>query len=111
SAPNGNCVSSTDPSDKRTYIEPIEFDGDVQSAKARIIAIINEMPRHTVVTNEGNYLHVESFSAAWGFPDDTEFYFDINNNVIHVRAAARLGEDDLGVNRERVETVREQFQG
>jgi uncharacterized protein (DUF1499 family) len=41
-----------------------------------------------------------------GFVDDTEFYFPPDEAIIHVRAAARLGESDLGVNRRRLEQIR-----
>ncbi|WP_083886972.1 DUF1499 domain-containing protein [Nodosilinea nodulosa] len=41
-----------------------------------------------------------------GFVDDTEFYLPEKEPVIHVRAAARLGESDLGVNRRRLEQIR-----
>jgi uncharacterized protein (DUF1499 family) len=41
-----------------------------------------------------------------GFVDDGEFYFPTEQNLIHMRSAARLGESDLGVNRRRLEQIR-----
>jgi uncharacterized protein (DUF1499 family) len=41
-----------------------------------------------------------------GFVDDTEFALEAAAGVIHVRAGARLGIRDFGVNRERVERLR-----
>jgi uncharacterized protein (DUF1499 family) len=38
--------------------------------------------------------------------DDVEFYLDPGKKVIQVRSASRLGESDLGVNRQRIETIR-----
>jgi len=45
-----------------------------------------------------------------GFVDDVEFHKDDINQVIHVRSASRLGKSDLGVNRKRVEEIRQQLQ-
>jgi len=36
-----------------------------------------------------------------------EFWFDPASNVIQVRSASRIGRSDMGVNRKRVEAVRE----
>ncbi len=44
-----------------------------------------------------------------GFVDDVEFYLDRNTNVIQIRSASRLGRSDLGVNRQRIETIRAKF--
>jgi uncharacterized protein (DUF1499 family) len=41
--------------------------------------------------------------------DDVEFRIDGAAGVIHVRSASRKGYWDLGVNRRRVETIREAF--
>ena len=43
-----------------------------------------------------------------GFVDDVEFYFP-NESIIHVRSASRMGYSDLGVNRKRIETIRQRF--
>jgi uncharacterized protein (DUF1499 family) len=39
--------------------------------------------------------------------DDLTFYFDPDQGLIHVHSAARVGKSDLGVNRKRVEAIRE----
>jgi uncharacterized protein (DUF1499 family) len=44
-----------------------------------------------------------------GFVDDVEFYLDETSQVIHVRSASRLGQSDLGVNRQRIEAIRNKF--
>jgi len=41
--------------------------------------------------------------------DDVEFRIDEAAGVIHVRSASRKGYWDLGVNRRRVEAIREAF--
>jgi len=45
-----------------------------------------------------------------GFVDDVEFYAPPDQPIIEVRSASRLGESDLGVNRQRVETIRSLFE-
>jgi len=44
-----------------------------------------------------------------GFRDDVEFWVDRSAGVIHFRSASRLGSEDLGVNRARMETIRARF--
>ena len=42
--------------------------------------------------------------------NDDEFLIDDEHKLIHVRSASRVGHSDLGVNRKRVENIREKFQ-
>ena len=104
-----NCVcSQADASDKEHYIDPIATDKAPGDAIASLKAIIEGMERSTINEVTDNYLYAEFASKLMGFVDDIEFYAD--SGVIHVRSAARLGKSDLGVNRKRVEEIREQFQ-
>ena len=41
-----------------------------------------------------------------GYVDDVEFYLNADKSIIEVRSASRLGESDLGVNRDRIEAIR-----
>jgi uncharacterized protein (DUF1499 family) len=41
--------------------------------------------------------------------DDVEFYAEPASQVIQVRSASRLGKSDLGVNRQRIELIRNKF--
>lgn len=104
-----NCVSSTDAEDRDTYITPISYTGSAQDAHDTILRILNTMDRVTLITDTEQYIHVEFRSLMNGFIDDTEFYIDPDSNVIHVKSSARLGESDLGVNRNRIESIRQQF--
>jgi uncharacterized protein (DUF1499 family) len=105
-----NCVSSfADPSDDEHYIEPLPLESSLPEAKVRIYNIVADMPRSRIVTNAPNYIHAEFRSLTWGFVDDVEFYFDEEAGLIHVKSAARLGEGDMGANRNRVEEIRELY--
>lgn len=102
-----NCVSSQS-SDEKHAVEPIPFAGPMENAVAQMKDVIASMRRATVITKEGTYLHAE-FWTFLGFVDDVELYFDGNRKVIHIRSASRVGYSDFGVNRRRVEAMRERF--
>lgn len=107
-----NCVSTLSPlSDSIHAIAPIAFSGLAAAAKARLLAIIEAMPRTTIIADEGAYLHVEFRSRIFRLVDDVEFVFDEAAQLIHFRSAARLGYGDLGVNRKRMAEIRTQFAG
>lgn len=89
---------------------PVRF-GDRNGAAtlAALKSIVEAMPGAKVVTSEGPYLYVQFTSRWFRFVDDTEFWYDPAAGVIHVRSASRLGESDLGVNRQRIEAIRAQL--
>lgn len=103
-----NCVSTRD-TDAQHGMEPIPFDGDVQEAQARLRAIVSALPRATLVAESPGYLHAAFRSALWGFVDDVEFQLDAEAQVIHFRSASRLGYSDVGVNRARMEQIRDAY--
>jgi uncharacterized protein (DUF1499 family) len=103
-----NCVSSQS-QDQAHSIEPLSYQGSGQEAIEQLAKIIASQPRTKIISQDSNYLYAE-FSSQWmGFVDDLEFYLNPSKNAIDVRSASRLGESDLNVNRERVETLRKLF--
>jgi uncharacterized protein (DUF1499 family) len=72
--------------------------------------VIGAVPRLKIVTESGDYLHAEATSLIFRFVDDVEFFVDREAKVIHFRSASRVGHSDLGVNRARMENIREAFQ-
>lgn len=103
-----NCVSSY-ADDTEHGIDPIPYDGETAVAQAQILAIIQNMPNSTIVTNEPGYIHAEFRSSIWRFVDDVEFYFDEEASVIQFRSAARLGYEDMNANRSRMKEIRAAF--
>jgi uncharacterized protein (DUF1499 family) len=102
-----NWVSSQVPaSDAKHHVAPFDASGDPAAAWKSLERSIALEPRARVVTRLPAYLHVEFASASMGFVDDAEFALDAAAGVIHVRAGARLGIRDFGVNRERIERLR-----
>ncbi len=103
-----NCVSSQC-QDGTHGMQPIAFTGTEEAAIEMIKAVLSRMPRITVVSERGGYLHAEATSALFRFVDDVEFLVDSPNNVIHFRSASRVGYSDLGANRARMSDFRERF--
>ena len=104
-----NCVVSQGEEDAEHAIAPLPYSGDRSSAMARLIAVVQAMPRTEIIQQTDNYLYAEFTSQLMGFVDDVEFYLPDAAGVIHVRSASRLGESDLGVNRQRIEAIRSQL--
>lgn len=103
-----NCVCSQYP-DQKHAIEPISYKGSPEEARTHLLAVIQSMKRAKVIAAQERYLHVEFTSAIFRFVDDAEFFIDDIQKVIHLRSAARLGYSDFGVNRKRMETIRQKF--
>lgn len=103
-----NCVSSQS-TDKKHYIEPLRYQGTLAETRGRLVSVLYSISRSTVVTVQENYIHAEFTSRFFRFVDDVEFYFDDNHKTIHLRSASRTGYSDLGVNRKRIERIRNRF--
>jgi len=71
------------------------------------MAIVQATAGAEVVQSDPGYLYARYTSRLLKFVDDVEFWFDPASNVIQVRSASRIGRSDMGVNRKRVEAVRE----
>ena len=104
-----NCVSSQSP-DPSHFVEPLSYTDSRLEAKARLLKIIASLARTTIITDTPSYMHAEFTSLIFRFVDDVEFYFEEGKNLIHVRSASRVGYSDLGMNRKRIEAIREKFE-
>jgi uncharacterized protein (DUF1499 family) len=102
-----NCVVSED-SGKDSYVEPLTFSGEPgaawEHAKEALTGLGGRIEKDT-----GDYLWATFRSRIWRFVDDTELRLDVAGKVIHVRSASRVGKGDFGVNRKRVERLRNLF--
>lgn len=103
-----NCVNSQSASGY-SKIAPLVFTGDGRAALSRLNALLATTPNAKIVDAQVNYLYAEFSTRFLGFVDDVEFYLDEKAGVIHVRSASRLGRKDFGVNRKRIERIREAF--
>ncbi len=104
-----NCVSSqaTDPGH---FIEPFSFSDNPLTAMSRLKqALLNEK-RVTIVNEQADYLHAEVRSLIFRFVDDVEFRLRPGQKLIQLRSASRSGYSDFGVNRRRINRIRQNFQ-
>ncbi len=112
---NPNSVSSqatlwpNHPQSRNAHIAPLPLVGDGTATMARIQAIVLALPGTAVVKAEEGYLYATFSSRLMKFSDDVEFWLDAPHGVVQVRSASRLGRNDLGVNRARIEAIRAQL--
>jgi uncharacterized protein (DUF1499 family) len=110
SCPNSpNCVNSQGPTnDTEHTIAPLSYATSHKQAHDILVALLQDWPRVTIIDQRDDYIRCEFASAVMGFVDDVEFYFSAPGRI-DVRSASRLGHSDLGVNRKRIEAIRQQF--
>ena len=100
-----NCVCS-DAAERRPAIAPYHLAMEATAAWAEVRRAVQALPRTRIITETDDYLHAECASRLLGFVDDLELHLRAERKSIAVRSASRLGYSDLGVNRERVESLR-----
>ena len=93
-------------------IDPIQYQGSREDAIAVILELLAAPNREkiTVITSTDEYVHAVFITPIMRFKDDVEFYLPEGEGIIHFRSASRIGQSDLGKNRERMETFRKAFQ-
>ncbi|BBD09120.1 uncharacterized protein DFE_2394 [Desulfovibrio ferrophilus] len=74
---------------------------------AHVRQAVEALPGARVVGQGETYLRAEFASRVFGFVDDLECLYDASTHTVHMRSAARLGYYDFGVNRARIELLRE----
>jgi uncharacterized protein (DUF1499 family) len=102
-----NCVNSQS-QDAAHKIEPLTYNSS-QAVMADLKTALQSFRRIKAIAQTDNYIYTEFTIPVVGFVDDVEFFLDENAKVIHVRSASRMGESDLGVNRSRIENLRNKF--
>ena len=104
-----NCVSSL-ASDAAHFIAPLTFNDQPEAAMQRLKDAILSEKRVTLVKEQTNYLHAEVRSLIFRFVDDVEFTLVPEQGVFQLRSFSRVGYSDFGVNRRRIERIRQLFQ-
>jgi uncharacterized protein (DUF1499 family) len=103
-----NCVSSETGTPSKFLVKAFPAPAGAEDL-TRLAELVAAWPRTAIVVSQPGYMHVEFTSLLMRFVDDVEFRYDAAASVIHVRSASRLGESDLGVNRKRVEALRDKW--
>jgi len=95
------------PRHQEAQIAALPVQGDAIKTMAKLKSIVETTPGAQVIESRGDYLYAQYTSRLMKFVDDVEFWFDPAAGVVQVRSASRLGEKDFGVNRARVESIRQ----
>ncbi|MBF0469792.1 MAG: DUF1499 domain-containing protein [Gammaproteobacteria bacterium] len=104
-----NCVCSDD-HDSAHYIAPLQLDAATAAEIwMRLQQQLRESPRTVIVSADEGYLHAEAASPLMGFVDDLEFHLRPEKGEIALRSGARIGYSDFGVNRRRLEALRQKL--
>lgn len=82
---------------------------DPQAALNALVPVIEAMPRTEIVEQADGYLHATATSSFFGFVDDLELYADSATGVLQARSVSRLGDSDLGVNRQRLTDLQQKL--
>jgi len=76
--------------------------------KEKLIKVIEKF-QGKILEDKGNFLKVAFYSKIFGFEDIADFNIEPEKNVINIRSAAQTGYYDFGVNRKRMEKIREKL--
>jgi uncharacterized protein (DUF1499 family) len=101
-----NCVSSQ-ADDIQHSIAPLPLMGDLAGEQQILLSLLKDFPLVNIVVNEQGYIHAEFMTSIMMYTDDVEFLFDTESSVIQIRSASRLGSSDFGLNRRRMEKIRQ----
>lgn len=102
-----NCVCSEYPNSPG-YVSPLEFTVSGDEAWAKINQAVKSMGGN-IMKEQTGYLHVSFTSSLFRYVDDLELRLDVQQQLIHVRSASRVGHSDFGVNKKRIDSIRALF--
>ena len=93
---------------QRAYaaVAALALRGDGAATMTRLKALVEALPGARVIESTPDYLYAQVTTPLMKFVDDLEFWFDPAARAVQVRSASRVGQSDMGVNRQRVEAVR-----
>lgn len=92
-------------------IEPLALKaGGATASLADLERALASVPGISVVERQPDYLRAEATTRWLRFVDDLEFWVNPQRRVIELRSASRLGREDFGANRKRIEAIRALYQ-
>ncbi|MFM2075145.1 MAG: hypothetical protein RJB34_1450 [Pseudomonadota bacterium] len=91
-------------------IEPLRlFAFAPHQSMAVLSRVLAAEPGVRIVEQQDGYIRATARTPWLGFVDDLEFWLNPARGVIEVRSASRLGREDFGTNRQRVERIRSAY--
>ncbi|WP_347548326.1 DUF1499 domain-containing protein [Pseudalkalibacillus hwajinpoensis] len=103
-----NCVSSQSTGEKHG-MDPIPYSGTSDEVLMKLKSILTNRKRTKIIESDPHYIRAEETSKLFKFVDDIEFYIDSAAEHIHFRSASRTGYSDMGVNRKRMNEIKEEY--
>jgi uncharacterized protein (DUF1499 family) len=95
---------------KYASIEPLLFKNNNQAQSMQaLIAVLKSVPGMSIIDAKSDYIYAQSQTKVLKFVDDVEFWVNPAKGVIDMRSASRLGREDFGVNRQRIEEIRAKY--
>lgn len=104
-----NCVCSESAADSRHFIDPISIPKNIALDALPILKNVIRDMGGNIQAETDNYVAATFTSAIFGFVDDVEIRIDPTRKLIHIRSASRVGHSDAGVNKKRVELLKQLF--
>jgi uncharacterized protein (DUF1499 family) len=102
-----NCVS-TSSSVFLYHVAPIQLTSPLDEESWQVIkSVATELPGASLNETRFGYLDITCFSDVFYFPDYLEILISDDQKSLGVRSQSQLGLYDFGVNRRRVETLRQ----
>ena len=91
-------------------IEPLPFkNNNAANSMQVLISVLKNTPGVTIVDAKPDYIYAHAKTKVLKFVDDVEFWVNPAKGVIDVRSASRVGREDFGANRVRVEAIRSAY--
>ena len=106
-----NCFSTEKKDDAAHYITPIKIPQNI-NIELDSLHILKDTIRDMggSIEDESEDYFASTFSSGiFGFVDDFEIRIDPVKKIIHIRSASRVGHSDMGVNKKRIELLKQLY--
>lgn len=103
-----HCVSSINAPGSSRHVDPIMYSGSREQAQAALINAIKRDPDARIEAGDLPTLRV-TYRSTVGFVDEVTLAFGDSVGSIDVKSRSRIGFYDFGVNRRRMDALREAF--
>lgn len=91
-------------------IEPLKMFGFAPDRTMAVLAsVLQAQAGVKVLYRDEGYIRATATTPWLGFVDDLEFWLNPTLGVVEVRSASRLGREDFGANRARMERIRSAY--
>ena len=104
-----NCICSENSDDLDHYIAPLSYTEYSNTELRYLLVDIIKSMGGALSQSDDTYISATFTSSIFHFVDDVEIRIDETQQLIHIRSASRVGHSDLGINKKRVELLKQLF--